>query len=57
MQSRKLSANPIMYIATAMEFARVNIRPMAPPNSGPSAREILRGCSQAAARRDRTYMK
>jgi len=35
MQSRRDSQNPIRYIETAMELARKNIRPIAPPNSGP----------------------
>ena len=29
------SQNPIVYMATATELATVNMRPMAPPNSGP----------------------
>ncbi len=29
------SQNPMRYIDTAMELARKNINPMAPPNSGP----------------------
>jgi len=35
MQSRSDSQNPMRYIETAMELAKKNIRPMAPPNSGP----------------------
>ena len=35
MQSSNDSQNPMRYIETAMELARKNIRPMAPPNSGP----------------------
>ena len=33
--SRRASTKPIKYIETAMELANVNIKPMAPPNSGP----------------------
>lgn len=39
--SRRDSQNPITYMATAIEFASVNIRPIAPPNSGPSDLEIM----------------
>ena len=34
--SSRDSQKPITYMATAIEFARVNISPIAPPNSGPS---------------------
>jgi len=34
-QSSNDSQNPMRYIDTAMEFARKNINPIAPPNSGP----------------------
>ena len=34
---RAVAVLPMMYMATAMELARVNISPMAPPNSGPRA--------------------
>lgn len=33
--SRNDSQNPIVSIATHMELAKVNIKPIAPPNSGP----------------------
>ncbi len=33
--SIRASQKPIRYMDTAMELARVNMRPMAPPNSGP----------------------
>ena len=33
--SNKASTKPMRYIETAMELANVNMRPMAPPNSGP----------------------
>ena len=33
--SIRASQKPIRYMETAMELARVNMRPMAPPNSGP----------------------
>ena len=39
--SSRDSQNPITYIATAIELASVNIRPIAPPNSGPSDLEIM----------------
>ena len=35
MQSSSDSQKPMRYIETAMELARKNISPMAPPNSGP----------------------
>jgi len=39
--SNRESQKPIVYIDTAMEFAMVNMIPMAPPNSGPSDLEIM----------------
>ena len=35
------SQKPMMYVAAAMELAKVNIRPIEPPNSGPREREIM----------------
>jgi hypothetical protein len=35
-RSRKASAKPTAYMATATAFAIENITPMAPPNSGPN---------------------
>ena len=35
MQSSNDSQNPIKYMDTAIELAKKNRRPMAPPNSGP----------------------
>jgi hypothetical protein len=40
-QSRSDSQKPIRYIATAIELAKKNINPMAPPNSGPGG-QILK---------------
>ena len=36
----RVSANPTMYIATAIALAMENMMPMAPPNSGPKDLEI-----------------
>ncbi len=38
--SSKASTKPIKYMETAMELARVNIRPIAPPNSGPKRQNL-----------------
>lgn len=40
-QSTKLSQNPTTYIEQATAFARENIRPIDPPNSGPNDLEIM----------------
>ena len=37
----KLPQKPMMYMETPIEFATVNISPIAPPNSGPRLREIM----------------
>jgi hypothetical protein len=39
--SNNASTKPIKYIETAIELARVNMRPMAPPNSGPASNKEI----------------
>ena len=40
-KSRSDSENPIVYVATEIVFATVNISPIDPPRAGPKAREIM----------------
>lgn len=40
-QSTMLSQNPTTYIEQATAFAKENISPIAPPNSGPNDLEIM----------------
>jgi len=40
-QSTKLSQKPTTYMEQATAFARENMRPIDPPNSGPNDLEII----------------
>lgn len=40
-RSRIVSANPMTYMAAATAFAKENMMPIDPPNSGPRLREII----------------
>ena len=42
-KSRTVSQNPTMYMATPTALAKENIKPIAPPNSGPSDLEMEYG--------------